>query len=309
MKAFHKIYNRSLFSNLLLSPIIFLYRIYIYNLLTEKQFIKKMFKKRLGFVPDLENPKTLSEKIQWLKLNDRTTLHTMCADKFKVREYVKDKIGEEYLVPLVFETNSTKDIRIEKMPDYPVIIKTNHDSGGGNIVQNKYKTDFIKIQKELKTRLKKNYYKTSKEWPYKDIDRLIIVEKLLIDTRYPNELPDYKIHCINHKVNFIEIMTDRSTGAVKEYCLDINFNKQPFLFSYPQSSQPIQKPKKWDEMIKVAEILSEEFLYVRVDLYDVNDEIFFGELTFHPHSGIDMYMKPREWDLKLGQELTLPINK
>ncbi|OYQ49635.1 hypothetical protein CHX27_01350 [Flavobacterium aurantiibacter] len=157
-------------------PVKYAFDFYRFRLLPEEYFLKRRFKQVFGFNPDLKNPKSLSEKIQWLKLNDRTPLHTQCADKFKVREYVKDKVGEQYLVPLVFETKNVADINSNNIPDYPVAIKANHDSSGVVIVRDKNKENWDAIQKKLQSHLKVNYYYYDKEWPYKNIERRIIVE-------------------------------------------------------------------------------------------------------------------------------------
>ena len=135
----------------------------------EKLYLKRRFKRTFKRELDLDNPKTLNEKIVWLKLNDRTPLHTICADKYAVRSYIKEKVGEEYLVPLFYQTKNVKEIIPENLPDTPCIIKANHDSGGGIFVLDKSKTDWEEAQESLKKRLKKNYYPRSKEWQYKNI--------------------------------------------------------------------------------------------------------------------------------------------
>jgi len=276
-----------------------------YWLISDARFIQKLYRKKFGVYPNLKNPKRLSEKIQWLKLNDRTPLHTICADKYKVRSYVKNKIGEEYLIPLVLETTNISEINAEDLPDCPVIVKANHDSGGTFIINDKIQIDFKKLQRHLRRVMAHNYYYENREWPYKNIKKRVIVEKLMIDDKY-DQLYDYKIHCMNGKVKFVEIMTDRgSENGIKEHCLDINYNKQPFLFSYPQSDKAVDKPDNWNEMLEKAECLAQGLTYVRVDMYSVNGKTYFGEMTFHPHSGTGMYLQPREWDEKLGQMLKL----
>jgi len=259
----------------------------------------------LGVYPDLEHPRTFSEKIQWLKLNDRTPLHTICADKYKVREYIKEKIGEEYLIPLVFETRKVNNICAENMPDYPVIIKTNHGSGGIFVVKDKNHTDFNKIQQQLKVTLKSNYYYLGKEWEYKNIKPRLIVERLMTDNSGNDLLNDYKIHCFNGKPIYIQTLFDRKT-EIKETWYDVDWNQQSFRY-YSDKSKDVEKPICLKEMLKVASELSKYFVYVRVDLYVVNGNIYFGELTFHPAAGF-MKWDPQEWDLKLGSKLKLPID-
>jgi len=198
------IYHGNPVGKFLLFPFIY-YRNYI---MSDKTYILKRFKRVMGYNLDLNNPKTLNEKIQWLKLNHNTTLHTQCADKYAVRNYVKNKIGENYLVPLYYSTENSNEIQPEILPEFPFIIKTNHDSSGGIIVKDKSNIDWIKVQKSLKKRLKKNYYYYSKEKQYKDISPRIIVEKLLVDKggNIPN---DYKIHCFNGEPKIIQVDSNR----------------------------------------------------------------------------------------------------
>ncbi len=306
LESFKKIYEGHKLFYISMYPLKALYDIYKYYVLTDEAFIRLLYRRKFGRYPNLENPTLFSEKLQWLKLNDRTPLHTQCADKFRVREYVAKKIGKQYLIPLVFESDNVEDVREENFPDEAFILKQNHDSGWAMfIVRDKKKFDFKKARKEIYKALKKNYYQYSREWQYKNIKKHILGEKLLMDAQgnVPN---DIKIHCFHGKVEFVEIMTGRgSKEGVKEHCLSKNGEKMPFLFSYPQSTQKLVFPSKWQEMMILAEELSSPFIYVRVDLYCVENKIYFGELTFTPHSGINMYLEPKEWDAKLGKLIDL----
>ena len=278
----------------------------------EKLYAKQQYKKVFGKNPDLTNPKTLNEKIVWLKLNDRTALHTKCADKFAVREFIKEKIGEKYLVPLVYHTKNPKEIVFNNIPDYPVIIKTNHDSGGGIFIYDKANINWKEVQKSLKKRMSKNYYWQSKEWQYKNIVPSIIVEKLLIDSE--GNIPyDYKIHCFNGKVNMIQV--DMGRGSENHYrnWYSKEWEKESYQWTIlkngkeiESSKSDIKKPQNLTKMIDLSETLSEPFKYVRVDWYDMDGKLFFGELTFH-HDGGNRPITPKEWDLKLGNKLKLDI--
>lgn len=285
-------------------PIKYLFDIYRFRLLPEKYVIKSRFKKRFGAYPDLIKPKTLNEKIQWLKLHDRTPLHTICADKYKVRNYVKEKIGEEYLVPLVFETKNVRDVCGKNMPDYPVIIKTNHDSSGGIIIRVRDEHDWAIIQKKLRNLLNRNYYYYDKEWQYKNIERRVIVEKLLIaeDGGIPF---DYKIHCFNGKPNFIQVDMDRFIKHTRNL-YTIQWEKIEVQLQYPTGSD-IAQPLKLEKMLILASKLAKEFYYARIDFYAINEGIYFGEITFHPGGGYEKFT-PMEYDLKFGNELKLPID-
>ncbi len=282
-----------------------IFNFFRYRVIPVELFIKIQYKKRMGFYPNLKNPQLFSEKLQWLKLNDKRKLLVNCVDKYYVREFVKVAIGDKYLVPLLYATKDVSEINENNAPDIPFIIKVNHDSGGVFIVKDKNIFNFENARQKLSSALKTNYYYQSKEWPYKNIEKRIIIEQLLLD-EHGNIPNDIKVHCFHGKVEFVEIMTNRgSIGGVKEHCLTRDFVKQPFLFSYPQSSMPLEVISNWDEIMDLAEVLSHPFNYVRVDFYNVNNKIYFGELTFYPHSGYDMLLQPRNWDLELGNKLDL----
>lgn len=287
--------------------------IYRNYLISDRKAIEIIFKRAFGVAPNLEYPITLNEKIQWLKLNDRTSTHTICADKYKVREYIKNKVGEEYLIPLVFETKDVSNLVSENFPDFPVIIKTNHDSSGGVIIHEKDTVDWKDIQKKFRKLLKRNYYYRSKEWQYKNIERRIIVEKLLKNSG--GGIPyDYKVHCFNKKALTIQVDIDRSEDHKRNW-YSTNWEREPFYWSSLKSGGKRTDPAKWEvekpgcleEMIKLSETLSQDFIYVRVDWYIVNNRIYFGELSFHHDGGLHPIL-PKEWDYKLGNLLKLPTN-
>ena len=313
MKDFIKnLYYNTTFGYYVISIPKYFYDFFInYRFLSDKAAIKRKFKKTFGYKLNLENPQTLNEKIQWLKLNYRTNLHTLCADKLAVRDYVKEKIGEKHLVPLVYFTNKLKELTLNKLPDYPVIIKTNHDSGGTIIVKDK-QTFNIKNNK-LKIHLKQNYYISSKEWQYKKIKPSILIEKLLID-EHGNIPMDYKFHCFLGKVEVIQVDIDRLTTHRRNF-YDKQWNLLPFmwvkkyktkLIETSTSNKVIPKPKTLEEMIDIAEKLSSPFYYVRIDLYLVGTQIYFGEITFHHGGGFEI-IYPQEFDKILGDKLKLPI--
>lgn len=282
-----------------------LYDFYNHRLIPEKYFIKKRYKEVFGVDLNMKRPQKFTEKMQWLKLNDRTPLHTICADKYKVKEYVKERIGAEFLIPLVFETKNVKDICQENLPDYAVIIKTNHDSGGTFVVKDKHSANFSLIQKSLKKRLKKNFYNVCKEWEYKNIEPRIIVEKLMTDSSGNDRLNDYKIHCFNGEPRYIQTIFDR-VNDVKENWFDINWNLQEFYYFSDKKAQ-IEMPANLNKMVEIASILSSAFVYVRVDLYCVVKKIYFGEMTFRPWGGF-MRWQPKKYDFILGKYLQIPVS-
>ncbi|MGB5666393.1 MAG: ATP-grasp fold amidoligase family protein, partial [Maribacter sp.] len=285
------------------------------HLVPEKIILQKQFQKQHGHKLKLSKPVTLNEKIVWLKLYDRTPLHTQCADKYSVRAYIKERIGDKYLVPLYYHTFHPKYIIPDNLPETPCIIKANHDSGGGIFIRDKYKIDWQNVQNELKQRLKKNYYWRSKEWQYKNIKPRIIVEKLLQDKN--GNIPfDYKLHCFNGKVRMVQVDMGRGTDQHYRNWYSKEWVREPYKWSSPKglgkytdpSADDIEKPQTLEQMIQLSEILAKPFYYVRVDWYDVDGVLFFGELTFH-HDGGNQPILPKEWDLKLGMELNLDNTK
>lgn len=304
-------YKRTKIGYWIISFLIKIYLFFLYHVMPEKMYLKRRFKKTFKREIDLDNPKTLNEKIVWLKLNDRTPLHTICADKYAVRNYIKEKVGEEYLVPLLYQTKNVKDIIPDNLPDIPLIIKTNHDSSGGIFVYDKSKIDWNEARKSLSDRLKKNYYPRTKEWQYKNIPPCVIAEKLLIDKN--GKIPfDYKVHCFNGKVNMIQVDVDRSSNHCRNY-YNTNWKREPYKWTFikpdgkevGECKEDVKKPETLSQMIDLSEKLASEFCYVRVDWYDLDGVLYFGELTFHQDGG-NRPVTPEKWDRILGDKLILP---
>lgn len=270
----------------------------------ERLRLKSRFKRTLGYPLNLKNPKTFNEKINWLKLNERTPLHTICSDKYAVRDHIEKTIGSKYLIPLLYKTEDYTKIIPENLPSAPFIIKTNHDSSGGTIVFNKNEINWDLVQSNLKNRMKTNYSIFGKgEWQYKNIKPIVIVEGLLIDE--DGHIPsDYKLHCFNGTLQFIQVDMDRHTNHTRNL-YDINWDFIPCKWLY-QNGKTIEKPIKYEEMKAIAEKLAGDFTYARVDLYLVKERVYFGEITFHSDSGNGKFI-PELWDQKFGEALTLPI--
>ena len=259
---------------------------------------------------NLKNPQTLNEKINWLKLYDKRPLHTQCADKYEVRKYVREKIGEEYLVPLYFETQNPQEIKPENLPDFPSIIKANHDSSGGVFVYDKSKLDYKHLQEVFRKRLINNYYNKTKEWQYKNIVPRVIVEKLLIteDGKIPL---DYKVHCFNGKAHMIQVDIGRGTDKHYRNWYYTDWTRCPFKWTAllengqtDPANFDVPPPMELETMNRLSNILSEPFDYARIDWYDVDNKLYFGEVTFHHDSGCRP-IEPEEWDYKLGKMVHL----
>ncbi|WP_311516625.1 ATP-grasp fold amidoligase family protein [uncultured Anaerococcus sp.] len=276
----------------------------LYNNLEDIEFIKLLFKALMGYKLPIEDPKTFNEKLQWLKLYDRKPEYTVMVDKYKVRDYIAEKIGDKYLIPLLGVWDDPDDIDFDLLPNQ-FVLKCNHNSGGIFICKNKNNFDVVKVKKELKKGLKRDYYLSGREWPYKDVPRKIIAEKYMTDETGTN-LRDYKFYCFDGKAKVVGIYQDRNTG--KETTgdfFDMDFNWLDFTFNMPNAKVKPSKPNHFEKMKEIAEILSKGIPHVRVDLYLSNDRIYFGELTFFDGSGFDK-IEPFEWDVKLGSWINLP---
>lgn len=293
-----------------------IYNMYIYYLKTKliiigilakkskwikKSYIKRKFYKKIGCQIDFKDlPKTFNQKIQFRKLYDKNPLYSICSDKYRVRKYVKEKIGKEYLIPLYLVTNKLTEENWNDLPNQ-CVIKANHNSGPVQVVYDKTKANKRKIIAEINRQLKEDYGLISFENFYSDIKPLVVVEKLLIDEE--NQiLIDYKFNCFNNKGVFnavVEVIRRESaTSKAESNSYDMDWN--PLNYTNAILDETIrQKPKNFKLMKNLAKILSEDFDYVRVDFYNINGEIYFGELTFCDSSGFGKF-NPPEWDEKLG---------
>ncbi|MCA0152997.1 ATP-grasp fold amidoligase family protein [Winogradskyella vincentii] len=295
------LYRKTTIGYYLLHPF---YKIYEFGirLMSDKFFVKWYFKRYMGYSIDLDNPQTLNEKITWLKLYDRSDLHTLVADKYTVRSHIKEKIGEEYLIPLLYQTRDASQLKPENLPDKSFIIKNNHDSGGYMIVKDKSTVDWPKVQKQFKRYLKENFYYSTREWQYKNIVPRVVVEELL--TTENGEIPnDYKCHCFNGKLVFVHVDIDRF-GDRRRNLYDTNWDLIPCVWQY-ENGEIEKKPELFEKMKKLAETLAKDFIYARIDFYIVKGRIYFGEISFHHHSGTQKFKTPK-CDLKFGQLLKLP---
>lgn len=282
------------------------------NRIPDVPYLQKKFKGIHGYDLDLDNPKTLNEKIQWLKINDRRAISTQLADKYAVREYIKEHFGEEYLIPLLFESKKAEDIRSENLPDIPFILKTNHDSGNYEIIRDKNKIDWKKLRNDFKWWMSINFYYLDREWQYKNIEPRVIAEKLLVSKagKIPN---DYKLHCINGEVAFVYVSVDRE-GLNKRNIYDKDWKPLNFTFANKWKNtenlrgEEIEAPKSYPQMVEFAERIAKLYAYVRVDFYDVDGKLYFGEVTHHHGGGYDLF-KPVEWDRKWGDMIDLDYGR
>ena len=263
-----------------------------------KNWWSKVHKKPLN----LDNPLTFNEKIQWLKLYDSTPIKTILADKYKVRNYIKKVIGEEYLIPIYGVYDNFEDINFDKLPNQ-FVIKCNHGSGYNIIVKDKSKLNLENIKNKLNIWMKRKYGLHLVELHYRDMIPKIIIEKYMDDGT--GDLRDYKVTCFNGKPEFIWIDSERHTNH-KRNLYDLNWNQLPYkINSHYTTFQSPEKPKHLKKLLNLASILSKGFASVRVDFYIIKQKIYFGEMTFATSSGIEDVV-PESFDKRLCSLIRLP---
>ena len=275
----------------------------LYNSMPDEEYIKRKFKLYVGMELNLENPQLYCEKLQWLKLYDRRPEYTTMADKVAVRDYIAEKLGEEYLIPCLGVWDDPEDINFDALPDQ-FVLKCNHNSGLGMcICKDKSKLDIAKVKKELKKGLAQDYYLTGREWCYKDIKRKIIAEKFMVDES-GTELKDYKVMCFGGKAKLIQVHSGRFGDQPARNMYDAEWNLLDFP-GYPLISNPPEKPKCLEQMLRFSEELSKDIPQLRVDWYIVNGHLYLGELTFFDASGFFVY-EIMELNRMLGDWVELP---
>lgn len=278
----------------------------VLNFLSDTTYLKMMYRVNMGKSLNLDSPQTFNEKLQWLKIHDRNPLYTSLVDKYEVKQYVADRIGEKYIIPTLGIWSHFDDIDFSALSNR-FVLKCTHDSGGIVICKDKEKLNKKVAKNLLEKCLKRNYYWYGREWPYKNVHPKIIAEKFISDKEnIDTKLTDYKFFCFNGKVNNVMVCLDRDSGATKFYFFSpdwklMRINKRgkaaPLDFTLP-------KPECLDEMVFVAEKLAKGLPFVRIDLYQSNKMVYFGEITFFPDSGFDSNIL-QETDLEWGRMIKL----
>lgn len=279
------------------------------NFIPDEHMIRLQYKMKTGRSVNLKNPQRYTEKLQWYKLNYRHPLMTICADKYRVREYVENKNLEDILNPLYGAYTRIDEIDFERLPNSFAIKHTN-GSGANYFVENKQHEKLDKLKSTLRSWMKRKVVNYGREWSYYGVEPRIIVEKLL-ERDENNDLPDYKFFCFNGKVKYLYTMVDYVDNHSAGKCsfFTPNFEKLPYRRSeYEPIEREIKKPENFDRMIQIAEKLSEDFPHVRVDLYNIKGEIIFGELTFYNAGGYSVFT-PDEFDFILGEDFNLELIK
>ncbi len=276
-----------------------------FRFLDDESYLKMMYRCRFGKKLDLQHPKTFNEKIQWLKLHNRDPLYTKLVDKYEVKKYVADKIGEEYIIPTLGIWDSFDDIDFHSLPGQ-FVLKCTHDSGGVVICRDKENLDMGAARKKICRSLKRNYYWAGREWPYKNVKPRIIAEKYLED-KSEYGLKDYKFFCFDALVKALFVATDRMNQKTetKFDFFDAEFRRLPLKNGHPNGEEPVRCPESFGQMKKLVEMIARDIPHARVDFYDVDGRIYFGEITFYHWSGLVPF-EPEKWDTIFGEWIRIP---
>lgn len=278
---------------------------YALRFLPDEVYIQLNYFAHFKKFANLKNPKTYNEKLNWLKIHDHNPLYKELVDKHAVKEYVEKKLGwgGGYTVPTLGVWDSVDNIDFEQLPSQ-FVLKCTHDSEGLVICKDKAKLDVSRAKEKLRQCQKQNFYYIGREWPYKHVKPRIIAEQYIEDY-VDGELRDYKFFCFNGEPKAMFVASERSKGTTKFDYYDLEFNHLDIMQKYPNAETPRRKPVCFDEMIELAKILSKGFPHVRVDFYEVDGKVFFGELTFYHFSGF-MPFRPANWDKIFGDWIVLP---
>lgn len=276
-----------------------------FRFLSDKKYIKWMFRGMMGKPLNLNNPQTYNEKLQWLKLYDRKPEYTIMADKYAVRDIIRTKIGEEYLIPLIGVWNSAEEIDFDSLPNQ-FVLKCTHDSKSVIICKNKKTFDIEAAKEKLTKAMKRNYFYEGRQWSYKNIIPRVIAEQYIKDD-VVQDLIDYKFFAFDGIVKAIFVVSDRDNPSEesKYDFLDMDFNRLDLVHGHPNSKILPQKPKNLEQMVELAGILSKDLPQARIDFYEVNGRVYFGEITFFHASGMVPF-EPEKWDKIFGDWITLP---
>ena len=272
-------------------------------------YLKLLFRFRMGKSLNLKNPKTFNEKLQWLKLYNRKPEYTTMVDKYAVKQYVANIIGEEYIIPTLGVWDKFDDIDFSSLPDQ-FVLKTTHGGGGGGVVICRDKQTFDKAtaKRKLESSMKSDIYKSLREWPYKNVKKRIIAEKFMAPDLGMSDLLDYKFYCFNGEPKLIMVAGGRQSGNKRFAYYDTEWNSVDIQWGAPRPDKDFEKPMQLEQMLKVAAQLSSEIPHARIDLYCIQDNVFFGEITMFDASGLEK-INPSNMDEYLGSLINLPANK
>lgn len=281
--------------------------------LDDRTSLRLLFWSVTGNSLNLEAPQTFNEKLQWLKLYDRKPTYQMMVDKITAKEWAASRIGAEHIIPTIKVWDNEKDINTEELPDQ-FVLKTNHDSGTVFVCRDKAEFDLPNVKRCLKKSLSKNFFFQSREWPYKNIKPQVFAESYIsgfdgskADKREGEMkgVVDYKFLCYNGICEYLFTCTGRESNDLRVDFFDLEWNHLPFERHYPNADIHIPKPEALSQMVEIAESLSKDIPFVRVDLYQDQGHIYFGEMTLYPGAGLEEFAPP-EWDQILGEPISIP---
>ncbi|PGL72698.1 ATP-grasp fold amidoligase family protein [Bacillus sp. AFS055030] len=276
---------------------------YCLRILPDSLYIQIYYFAQFKKFCNLHQPRTYNEKLNWLKIHDRNPEYIKMVDKYEVKKYIAPIIGSEYVVPTLGIWDTFDEIDFDKLPNQ-FVLKCTHDSEGLVIVKDKNKLDVIAAKKKIEAAQKCNFYYIGREWPYKHLKPRIIAEKYMED-HVDGELRDYKFFCFDGVPKAMFIASDREVGETKFDYFDLDFNQLDIIQNYPNSSKTLRKPITFEKMIELSKVLSKDIPHVRVDFYEVDGKLYFGELTFYHFSGFKPF-QPNKWDRAFGDWLKLP---
>lgn len=275
------------------------------NILTDRAYLKLRYQLKFNKPLNLKEPKTFNEKLQWIKLYDRNPIYSTMVDKLACKKIVADRIGEKYVIPVVGGPWETFDeIDFDKLPNQ-FVLKTNHDSGGVILCRDKATFDKEKARTFLNNHLAKNYYYSGREWPYKNITPHIFAE-MFLDDNSGDAIYDYKFFCFDGVPKIMYLSRDKSDDPRTDF-FDMEYRHLDMQMRDPHSDIPPEKPEKFEEMKRVAAEVSKGIPHVRVDFYMIGDKLYVGETTFF-HCGGFVEVKPEQWNITMGDWITLPKN-
>ena len=273
------------------------------NWMSDKYYLSVLWKMKMGYELDWKHPKTFNEKLQWLKLYDRKPEYTLLVDKYRVKQWVADRIGEQYVIPTLAVYNSVEEIDLGKLPNR-FVLKCNHDSGSVVVCRDKSDLNLDAAKQKLGSALKKNFYNVAREWPYKRVEPCVFAEQFIQDEG--GGLVDYKFFCFGGEPDCVMVCLDRHLSQPKFYFFDKDWRLKRLNYRGKTAATDfsLPRPGNLDEMFDLAAVLSKGIPFVRVDFYDVNGHVKFGEMTFFPEGGFDNHILP-EADLYFGNKLAI----
>ncbi len=275
--------------------------IYKLSFLPDKLYLKMVFRIKTGRKLNLKNPTGFNEKQNWLKLNDKHPEYTQLVDKLAVREHIEKLLGDGCLFPLLGHWDTFDEIDFSALPDR-FVLKCNHDSGSVKVIEDKNKIDKAALKDFFENRLRMNAFSFGREYPYKDVKPCILCEQFM-DSIEGKSINDYKFFCFDGEPKMMFIATDRSVDVKFDF-YDMDFNHLDIYNIHPNADHEIQKPATFEEMKEICRKLTKGMKFVRLDLYEIDGKIYFGEYTFFHGGGFHLF-SPEEWEQKLGSWLKI----